>query len=104
MSIGNTSLILDLLNAASTWVADVASGDAQQLAFGGVYTFQGLGADTYLGFGASEAAAIADGDSSHGEKLLEDAPPRALVVGAASGLWVGCSGGTLRIRRCQSAA
>jgi hypothetical protein len=99
MSIGN-ELLLDLLNGATTHVADVSTGAAQQLVVGGVYTLQALSADTYVGFGATSAAAIADGDSGSGEKLVADAPPRVFICTAQTVLFVGCEGGTLRVRRC----
>jgi hypothetical protein len=102
MAIGNTSLLIDLLNAATTWVADVASGASQVLTVGGVYTFQALTSDTTLGFGATAAAAITDGNASRGEKLKVDAPPRIFTVPAASVVFVGCLGGSLRIRRCAT--
>jgi hypothetical protein len=102
MPIGNASLLIDLLNAASTHVADVASGAARQLDVGSVYEFQALTTDATVGFGATSAAAITDGDASHGVKLVADAPPRIFTVPSASVSFVGCAGGTLRIRRCAT--
>jgi len=102
MAIGNASLLIDLLNAASTHVADVASGAARALEVGGVYTFQALTSDTTVGFGATSAAAITDGNATHGEVLVGDAPPRIFTIPAASVVYVGCLGGSLRIRRCAT--
>lgn len=98
MAIGN-ELLLDLLNGATTFVADVGTGTAQALTVGGVYTLQALSADTYVGFGATSAAAITDGADDKGELLNADAPPRVFICSDLSVLYVGCEGGTLRVRR-----
>lgn len=93
---------LQSLNGASTWLADVSSGASQVLTVSSIYTMQALSADTYVGFGAASAAAITDGNSSHGEKLVADAPPRIFVCTSVNVLYVGCSGGTLRIRKADT--
>lgn len=100
MGIGNTSLALDLLNGAGTWVADVADGAALGLVVGGVYNFCPVGADITWGFGATSAAAITDGNSSHGEPFADGAPTRVVEIQSAAVRFVGCAGGTLRVRRC----
>jgi hypothetical protein len=99
MSIGNTSKALDLLNGATAFVADVASGGSQHLVVGGVYTLQALSSDTYFGFGATSAAAITDAGSGAGEKLVADAPARVVEIQSDAVAFVSGSGGTLRVRK-----
>ncbi len=101
MSLGNTTLALDLLNGATTWVADVdgTTGGSHQLVVNGVYEVQALVADTYVGFGPNSASAITDGDEDHGVLLVQNAVPRIYEVTSPAVLFIGCNGGTLRIRR-----
>jgi hypothetical protein len=100
MGIGNTSLSIDLLNAATTFVGDVATGASLRLTVGEVYTLQALTADIYIGFGATSALAITDGGTTKGELLAASAPPRVLVVPIDSVVFVGVGGtGSLRVRK-----
>jgi hypothetical protein len=109
MAIGNVSLLLDLLNATTTYVSDLsgADGASTRLEPGGVYTLQAMTADVWVGFGATQAAAQTDCDATKGEKIVADAPPRICGVSSTSAVYIARNGvaagtGTLRIRRCQT--
>jgi hypothetical protein len=100
MAIGNASLALDLLNAATTYVALVASGASQTLEVGGVYTFCAMTSATTVGFGATSAAAITDGGAARGEPLAINVPPRIFICSSPAVSYVSGTGGSLLVRKC----
>lgn len=107
MAIGNASLILDLLNATTTYTAELTGSDgaSSRLDVGGVYSLQALTADVWIGFGSTQAEAQADCVAAKGEKVTADAPPRVLVVSSTAAQWIARNGvasgtGNLRIRKC----
>lgn len=100
--------IIDALNSATTYVADLTGSDgaASRLDIGAVYTLQALTADVWVGFGATQAEAQTDCASTKGEKLRADDPPRVLVVRSVATMWIARNGvsagtGSLRIRKCR---
>lgn len=104
MAIGNTSLLLDLLNAADRWVADVADGGSLKLDMDTAYTFTPVTTDVTFGFGPTGASAVIDGAADRGEPFPAGVGPRLKIISHPDTLYVSPTGGALRVRKCVTSA
>lgn len=97
---------LGALNSGWFWKASITGAGAQNTALevGKTYRIQAVGADVYVGFGSTAAAADTAGGSTKGERVFGDTAPMVITINSASIAYLSrtpVSGTTeLRVQEC----